>query len=166
MPLRRDPDGKPTGEPTWESLAERLIREATERGEFDDLPFKGRRIPIEDDAYAGDDAPSFHVLRNAGVAPPWIEADKEARRQLEARDRLLDRAAGAATGPVRDRLRTELRRIVGAANAAIDQVNAGAPGRDQHRRRLDAAVELAALEARFTGCASAASDCPRTNRIG
>jgi DnaJ homologue, subfamily C, member 28, conserved domain len=74
VPIRRDGEGKPAVGPTWESLTERLIREAMERGEFDDLPYKGERLPIDDDTYAGDKALAFHVLRNAGAAPPWRPA--------------------------------------------------------------------------------------------
>jgi hypothetical protein len=146
MPIRKDGEGRPTFGPTWESLSERLIREAMERGEFDNLPYKGRRIPLEDETYAGQNALAFHVLKNAGVAPPWIEADKDARRLLEARDRLLERASSAATEMARERLRTELRRAVAGANSAIDRLNAEAPGPAQHRRRLDPERELARLE--------------------
>ena len=35
----------------WESLAERRIREAAERGEFDDLPGAGRPLPGLDGTY-------------------------------------------------------------------------------------------------------------------
>lgn len=35
----------------WESLAERRIREAAERGEFDDLPGTGRPLPGLDGTY-------------------------------------------------------------------------------------------------------------------
>jgi hypothetical protein len=149
MPLRRDAEGRQTFGPSWESLSERLIREAMERGEFDNLPYKGQRIPLEDETYAGQNALAFHVLKNAGVAPPWIEADKEARRLLETRDRLFERAGNAATEVARERLRTELRRIVADANSAIDRLNAEAPRPEQHRRRLDPDDELVHLERLF-----------------
>lgn len=151
MPIRRDAEGKPIAGPTWESLSERLIREAMERGEFDDLPHKGERIPLDDDSLAGDRALGFHVLRNAGVAPPWIEADKDVRQLLKARDRLLERAPEARTEIGRERLRAELARIVAAANDSIDRLNAEAPTPAQHRRRLDLAAELSALNAAMPG---------------
>jgi hypothetical protein len=149
MPMRRDRQGNLSAGPTWESLSERLIREAMERGEFDNLPYRGQRLPLEDETYAGDRALVFHVLKNAGVAPPWIEADKEARRLLETRDRLLDRAPDARTELARDRLRRELRRVVADANAAIERLNAEAPSLAQHRRRLDPDSELARLQRLF-----------------
>ena len=52
MPLLRDAEGNQRFGPTWESLSERLIREAMERGEFDNLPYKGQRIPLEDETFA------------------------------------------------------------------------------------------------------------------
>ena len=76
---RLDAEGRRQVAPTWESLVERQLREAMDEGKFDDLPFRGERIPFDDDAAAGDWALAFHMLRNAGVAPPWIEADKDVR---------------------------------------------------------------------------------------
>ena len=90
--IRRDADGGERTAPSWESLTERLIGEAHAAGAFADLPHRGRPLPTEDETYAGDMAMAFRVLRNAGVAPPWIEADKEARR-LESEVEALARRA-------------------------------------------------------------------------
>jgi Domain of unknown function (DUF1992) len=144
-PMRRDPDGRPEVGPTWESLVERQIREAKERGDFDDLAFHGRPLPRLDDTFAGDQALGFTILRNAGTAPPWIEADKEARRLLEERDSVLRRAADASP-MMHGRYRTELTNIVRAFDRAVAALNAGAPTYRQHRLPLDEAAELAALE--------------------
>ena len=92
---RRDGEGKLSVGPTWESIVERQIREAMEDGAFDELPYSGQRLPIEDDSAAGERALGFRVLRNAGVAPPWIEADKDVRDLLDRRGVLLARAAAA-----------------------------------------------------------------------
>lgn len=117
-------------------------------GEFDDLPFRGERIPLEDDALAGDRAMAFHVLRNAGAAPPWIEADKEVRALLERRDTILARAAaGSSSAFARRRDRAELEELVGRINAAIARLNAEAPTDRQHRGLLVLADELARLDA-------------------
>lgn len=146
--MRRDAAGNVQVGPTWESLVERQIREAQERGEFDDLPFRGQRIPMEDDTYAGEMALGYHVLHNAGAAPPWIEADKEVRRLLVARDVLLDRATRAGA-LVRPRYRRELTRLVDEHNRAVETLNALAPTPAQERRRLVLAQERTALEARW-----------------
>jgi hypothetical protein len=143
---RLDAEGRRQVAPTWESLIDRQIREAMEGGAFDELPHRGARLPIDDDAYAGDRAMAFHVLRNAGAAPPWIEADKEVRVLLTRRDEILARAPAASPfAAARDR--RDLAAVVAAANAAIARLNAEAPTDRQHRRPLDLADELARLDA-------------------
>jgi hypothetical protein len=145
---RRDGEGKLSIAPTWESLVERQIREAMDDGAFDELPYSGEPLPIEDDSAAGERALGFRVLRNAGVAPPWIEADKEVRALLTDRDALLIRALRAGS-LARPRLRRELEGIVLEVNRAIERLNAEAPTDRQHRRPLDLREELARLEAAF-----------------
>ncbi len=146
---RIDEHGRRQVAATWESLIERQLREAMEDGRFDDLPFRGERIPLDDDAFAGDRSMAFHVLRNVGAAPPWIEADKEVRALLARRDAILERAAGrvipSALATRRDR--AELETLVIEINAAITRLNAEAPTDRQHRRHLSAATELARLAA-------------------
>ena len=50
---RRDAEGRPQTAHSWESLVERQIREAMDAGAFDELPYRGERLPIEDDSAAG-----------------------------------------------------------------------------------------------------------------
>ena len=90
---------------------------------------------------AGDWAMAHRMLRNAGVAPPWIEADKAARDRLIELETLLARAA-MLSSLSRTRARAEFTMIVDAANQAIARLNAEAPTDRQHRRPLDVAVEL------------------------
>ena len=145
---RRDAEGKISVGPTWESIVERQVREAMEEGRFDELPYHGEPLPVDDDSAAGERALGFRVLRNAGVAPPWIEADQEVRAMLADRDALLARAARVGEA-ARPRLRREIEGIVLAANRAIERLNAEAPTERQHRRLLDLGEELARLEAAF-----------------
>lgn len=147
-PNRIDAEGHRQVAPTWESLVDRLIREAMEAGEFDDLPHQGQPLPLEDDSLAGDRAMAFHVLRNAGAAPPWIESDKAVRALLARRDAILARATDGSTSAIaRDRDRRELGRIVDDANAAIARLNAEAPTDRQHRRPLVLEEELSRFDA-------------------
>jgi len=130
--------------PSRESLIDRQIREAREAGKFDDLPFQGERIPLEDDSAAGDWALAHHILKNAHMVPPWIATDREVRDLLARRDAVLVRAPrSSAIGRERDR--RELTRIVEDANRTIAILNNEAPTDRQHRRRLDPDAELAAL---------------------
>ncbi len=145
-PNRIDEHGNRHVAPTWESLVDRQIREAMEEGRFDDLPFQGQPIPVEDDSRAGEWAMAFRVLKNAGVAPPWIEADKEVRALLDRRDAVLARAAGASS-IARSRYRRDLERLVVDVNAAVARLNAEAPTDRQHRRPLRLEDELARFDA-------------------
>lgn len=142
---RRDADGRMQVGPDWETLIERQIREAMEEGKFADLPHRGEPLPSDDNPYAGEWGLAYHVLRNEGIAPPWIEADKEVRGLVERRDAILARAAeGDAPSPfARRRDRAALEELVTRINVAIAQVNAGAPTDRQHRRPLALAAELA-----------------------
>ena len=61
------------------TVAERKIREAMERGEFDDLTGKGRPLAMEEDL-AGVPAElrmAYRILKNAGFLPPEVELRKE-----------------------------------------------------------------------------------------
>jgi hypothetical protein len=139
-PERPDP-AEPSRQRVRETLIERQIRAAMDEGAFDGLPYQGRRLPLEDDSMAGDWAMAYRLLKSAGVAPSWIEADKVARDRLFELESLHVRAA--TMSPLsRSRARGELIRIVDAANRAITRLNAEAPTDRQHRRPLDLAAEL------------------------
>lgn len=145
-PLRKDGRGKPQAGPTWESLIDRQIREAMAEGQFDNLPHQGQRIPIDDDG--SDMALAHHLLRQAGYAPGWVATDAEIRRLLEQRDALLARVRGRGRGePPTARDRDRLTTLVAEVNRLVMVLEHEAPTARQHRRRLDLAAELAALEA-------------------
>jgi hypothetical protein len=137
--------------PPREKLIDRQIREAMDAGKFDDLPYQGEKIPLEDESAAGEWGLAYHMLRNAKFAPPWIETDKEIRALLARRDAIIARAPrSSAFGQRRDE--AELREIVKAANDAIFRLNHEAPTDRQHRRLIDLDTELAALaQAHATG---------------
>jgi DnaJ homologue, subfamily C, member 28, conserved domain len=141
---RDDDRPNPWPAPAREPLIDRQLREAQEAGAFDNLPYRGQRIPLDDDALAGDWALAHHVLKNANMVPPWIATDREIRELLARRDAVLARAPrSSAIGRERDRV--EIRRIVEDANRAIAILNSEAPTDRQHRRRLVLEDELAAL---------------------
>ena len=154
MRLERDPERPDPSEPSRqrvrETLIERQIREAMEDGRFDGLPHQGVRLPLEDDTAAGDRALAHHVLKNAGVAPGWIEADKTVRALLAERDQLFARVPRMSVLS-RIRARDDLRRLVDATNRAILRVNIEAPTERQHRRPLDIEDELARFDAAARG---------------
>jgi len=63
-----------------DAIAERRIREAQERGEFDDLPGAGAPLELDDDALVPEELrAAYRVLKNAGFLPPEVEAHREIR---------------------------------------------------------------------------------------
>ena len=76
----------------WDSWVDTAIREAGERGEFDDLPGRGQPLRLDDNPFAGDRALGFRVLKNAGVLPYWMELEKEIGADLAALRELRERS--------------------------------------------------------------------------
>jgi hypothetical protein len=77
MAIKRIP--QPTGAVGLiERLAEQRILEAQRKGEFDNLPGKGKPLEIEDLSALPDDLRmAYHVLKNAHVLPPEAELLKD-----------------------------------------------------------------------------------------
>jgi hypothetical protein len=64
----------------FDKIAEERIREAIERGEFDDLPGKGKPLDLEDDSHLPPDLRmAYKILKNADCLPPELELRKEIR---------------------------------------------------------------------------------------
>lgn len=58
---------------------EEIIREAQARGDFADLPGKGKPLALPDsDPFAGPEADLYRILKENGVKPEWVEL----RRQI------------------------------------------------------------------------------------
>ena len=61
-----------------QSIAERRIAEAQERGDFDNLPGTGRPLRLEDDSAVPEELRmAYKVLKNAGCLPPELADRKE-----------------------------------------------------------------------------------------
>jgi DnaJ family protein C protein 28 len=76
----------------WESWIDEQIREAQEKGQFDNLPGKGKPLDLTSNAYAGDRELAYKILSEAGYAPEWIELDKAIRNRLSQARAALVRA--------------------------------------------------------------------------
>jgi signal transduction histidine kinase len=84
-------------------IAEQRIREAMDQGFFDNSPYRGRRVHLEEDqSIAPELRMAFKVLKDAGCLPPEVEL----RREIATLSELLDTIA--AEGEERQRLRREL----------------------------------------------------------
>lgn len=75
----------------WRRLAEERIREAIACGAFDDLPGAGRPLDLEENPYEGARRAAFHLLKDAGMVPRWIELDRDVRLGAERLRRKLRR---------------------------------------------------------------------------
>lgn len=61
-----------------ERLAEERIREAMERGEFDNLPLAGKPLPLEPNGLVPEELRlGYKLLKDAGFLPPELELRKE-----------------------------------------------------------------------------------------
>lgn len=61
-------------------IADERIREAMERGEFEDLPGKGKPLELEDDSHLPEDVRmAYKILKNANCLPPEVALMKEIR---------------------------------------------------------------------------------------
>ena len=74
-----------------QKIAERKIKEALEKGEFDDLPGQGEPLPFEDDSHVPEDLRlAYKVLKNADCLPPEIELRKEIRQMEDMLESIPD----------------------------------------------------------------------------
>lgn len=77
MPTRHEDDYQRKTIRSWDAWIDEAIREAQERGDFDDLPDQGKPITIVETPFAPDMNAALTTLRNAGYAPTWMELDRE-----------------------------------------------------------------------------------------
>ena len=131
----------------WETIAERKIREAMEQGAFDNLPSKGKPVPLEEDPF---EDPSLrmahHLLRVNGFAPDWIEEACEIDRLLTKLRADLDdaRRRHAAKPPSWQRELDGFRQRAEAINRRIFNYNLKCPAPRLHKQLLGLA-EIGAL---------------------
>lgn len=60
-------------------LAEKRIEEARDRGELDNLPGRGRPLPMDDEPLVPEhQRMAYRILKNSGYLPPELEMHKEA----------------------------------------------------------------------------------------
>lgn len=76
---------------TFDRIVEALIREAQERGEFDNLPGKGKPIDLSEYFETPEEMRMAQsVLKNAGMTPPEVSLLKEIAELRQALAALMD----------------------------------------------------------------------------
>lgn len=133
----------------WEGVVEKQIREAMERGEFDNLVGRGRPLDLSSPPHIAPEWDlAFKLLRDAGFAPQWIEQDKEIRA---AKDAILEpfqkylkqlkvrrtHRSAAEAGLIAD-----FREQAKALNRLIDDFNLKAPSLRVHHTRIRIEEEI------------------------
>lgn len=127
-----------------ESAVEKLIREAMEEGQFDNLQGKGEPLDLRENPFEDPDLRTAHrLLRNAGFAPAWLEERKDIDFQLEESRKILTRAweiYGSQNDlhPEWTRNLREFRERVVELNERIRLYNLKAPAAVFHRRVIEA----------------------------
>lgn len=113
----------------WGRIVEEQIREAEQKGEFDDLAGQGKPLDYNDEetALEGDLKMAHHILKNANALPFWIELDKEIRARQEHCRGLLEQVRAAASPAVRRRLIADYRDEAKAVNDHILHFNCICP---------------------------------------
>ena len=72
---------------------EAIIQAAVQRGELDDLPYRGQRLPLDDDSGTHpEDRMSHRVLRNAGMVPAEVATMREIAQLRQALTETTDAA--------------------------------------------------------------------------
>ena len=137
----------------WESAVERTIREAQERGEFDNLPGAGR--PLSGEGWEGEWGMAHHLLKQAGETLPWIALGQEIEaRQAQLDTRLAEavRALDARRGQpafldARERLRQEYLRAAAELDALLLRYSLTVPVARLEKGRLPPSVAAARFDA-------------------
>jgi hypothetical protein len=65
-------------------IAEEKIREAQAKGEFDNLPGKGKPLNLNEDNHVPEELKiAYKILKNSGYIPPELELQKEINTTLD-----------------------------------------------------------------------------------
>ena len=74
-----------------QDMVERKIWEALKKGEFDDLPGKGRPIDLQDDSHIPEDLRlAYKILKNGDCLPPEIEEKKQIQQMEDLLEDIKD----------------------------------------------------------------------------
>lgn len=132
-----------------QSLIETQIREAMERGDFDNLRGAGKPQNLARDPNVPEEMEmAYNLLKHAGYAPDWIETRKEvdvARAKLFAplqRFRAKPPKDPPEYARVQNKLVEQFRVQAAELNKRIDTYNLKAPSMQVHLHRIRIEAEI------------------------
>lgn len=113
----------------WGRIVEEQIRDAQQKGEFNNLAGEGKPLVSNDEetALEGDLRMAHHILKNADALPLWIEINKEITAQQEFCRTLLARIADMPQSHRRRKLVADYRTAAKALNDRILHFNCICP---------------------------------------
>lgn len=113
----------------WGRIIEEQIRDAQQKGEFDDLANQGKPLDFNDDetAFEGDLKMAHHILKNADALPFWIELDKEIHARQEYCRDILEHLRSATSPAIRRKLIADYREEAKSVNDHILHFNCICP---------------------------------------
>ena len=128
----------------WESAVDKQIREAEERGDFDNLPGRGKPLRLEN--WDREWGMAFHVLKNAGETLPWISLGKDIDAARAKLDEFLQHVH---TIPLSERARAKQLYLRKAAelDKLLEEFAFSVPVRHLERGRLPPHIAAAQFEA-------------------
>jgi len=146
----------------WQYMADKQIRDAMEKGKFDNLPGHGKPIEWDENPFTDpDQRVAYHLLKKHGFTLPWIAERQEIEADLDkARRSLLrtwkwcggDTLRGAdiarmlpTQGYEWERALCEFRAGMLALNLRIRAYNLKVPSVDFQRLTLNAEREIAII---------------------
>ena len=149
----------------WMDMVEEQIREAQERGVFDNLPGAGKPLVIDENPAAGAKALAYSLMKANNVAPPEIALGREVDDDLaraealvaalrRRHDHLIQRHVPAfaserrAYNALRTRTERQVAETLRAAHSKVLSLNIIAPGA-LHRPLVDVEARLTAFRAEF-----------------
>ncbi len=135
----------------WRNLVEQRIQEGIEQGLFENLAGAGKPLNLDEDAFVPEDMRmAFRLLRSNGLAPLWVQLNKEIRDDIERlyRFRAHVHATWERSNPIqREHHRKDYIGRIGEINDKILNYNILAPSPQVHFVHLILDDELTKFDA-------------------
>ena len=132
-----------------EGAIDKQIREAMERGDFDNLRGAGKPLNLARDPNVPEDWElAFNLSKNAGFAPDWIETLNQIRVEQDNLRAPFERYLKNPPANQEERIRRQaalietFRAQATALNRTIDTYNLKAPSMQVHLRRIRIDFEI------------------------